>query len=911
MPTGRWYVTREQFLKTELIRQGSVLRSLYILLALAASAQAAPDTPGPSADGRITSRLEDRIIKSFDFDERKVGNYESMPRYWRQIRESGYPRFLEPRFDYEVGHTAPPSLRFTLAGGNLGAAYLAKDIDVHPNADYQITAWIRPSGLIHAGAYVTAYYLDHALRKIEASERSSLMVRGAGADEPWVLVTIHLPGGFENARWLGLSCRLEQMSERSVSADELRPIYYRDVHATAWFDDITILRLPRLTLELGAPGNVFTRQQALTCTARVADTDGAGLSSTLNISDADGLDIDTRVVPVVALDEPGPVLSLQNLASGWYRAVLSVRICDAITLRREQSFIRLNADLPTAKERRPGFGIILDPTAKLSTNVHLDLLRLLGPGEVKVPLWRRDMGEDVIVKGDPHLDDLLRVLHGDGMTLAAVLEDPPETLARICGHPKMTLLDVLGSPPDQWRPHLAFIIARYGPQIRAWQMGGEDSPAAPGDPRLAKALSNVRAELQPLIGPADLVVPQSLAQQRATAASPAVDIVSLTAPPHVSAAGLLEQMAAPQGSASLRRWATIEPPQRERYDRHIRLSELARRIITARESGIETVFLRQPWSIDTTEGDTSVAPGEDFIIYRTLAQALGGLKPDAPIWIGEGLHARLFVDDSDVGAIAAWTDGDGIGSIRTVLNIGPGARRIDMWGNVSDLQAAPGGQEIAVEAMPVIIAPVLVPRARALAGFAVVEPTFQATVNEQHRVLVLTNPRPSKLQGMLTLREPSGWQMQPRKIPLDIAPDEQARIDVAFELPSNQAVGDYVLQGRLLLEGDALDGLTMRAPLYVRTPGLDVSVVSSREGPGLTIFQRITNHTQESLNLQGAVLAAGRPRQCRVIANLAPGQTAVRQYQLDNAATLAGKPIRVSVEQVNGPLRHNTLLRLE
>jgi hypothetical protein len=889
------------------------MKSLCLVLALTTAAFAAPNTPDPAPGGLVSSRIEDRIIKSFDFDERKLGNYESIPRFWRQIRESGYPRFLEPCFDYEVGRTAPPSLRFALAGGNLGAAYLAKDINVHPNADYQVTAWIRPSGVVHARAYVTAYYLDHAVRKIDASERSSPFVQGAGSEEAWVQVSIHLPGGFENARWLGLSCRLEQMSEQAANPDELRPIYYRDIHASAWFDDITILRLPRLALSVSAPGNVSTAPQPLECTARVADTDGVGLDARLDVSDAAGRTLDTRAVPVVGLDDPSHRLTLPDLAAGWYRAVLTVRVCGSMALTREQSFVRLNPVLSTTNEDHRGFGIILDPCPELPVDIHESLLRTLCPGVVKVPLWRREMGDDAIVKGDPRLEDLLRVLHDDGIALVGMLEDPPETLARQCGHRMMTLLDVLCSPPDQWRPYLAFIIARYGPQIRAWQIGGEGETAASSDKRLATALSSVRAELQPLIGPSDLVAPQSLVQQPSAKGTPKADILSVSAPSQVSAAGLARQLALPQGSTPLRRWVTIAPLPFQHYDRDVRLCELARRIITARESGVETIFLRQPWRTRSSDDAVvSVAPDEDFIVYRTLAQALGGLKPDQPIWIGEGMQATLFVDDAgEVAAIAAWTEGDQACPTETVLDVGTGAKRIDMWGNVSDLKPTKGGKQLTVGAMPIIITPVPAARARALAGFAVLEPTLQVTVEEQHRTLVVSNPRPSKLCGTLLLQEPVGWRLQPRKIPLDVAPGTPARIDIAFTIPANQAAGDYSLQGRLLVEGDAIDGLTMRAPLQVRTPGLDVNVMTAREGAGLMIFQRITNRTPESITLQGAVLAAGLPRQTRVIAELAPDQTAVREYRIDNAAALVGKPVRVSVEQIGGPLRHNTLLHIE
>lgn len=67
----------------------------------------------------VSSKIRDRLTKAFDFDERAIGNYESMPAGWRQLNAVRYPRFLEPKFDMKVGHDAPPSFKLPLTGAVL------------------------------------------------------------------------------------------------------------------------------------------------------------------------------------------------------------------------------------------------------------------------------------------------------------------------------------------------------------------------------------------------------------------------------------------------------------------------------------------------------------------------------------------------------------------------------------------------------------------------------------------------------------------------------------------------------------------------------------------------------------------------------------------------------------------------
>ncbi|MFH1419608.1 MAG: NEW3 domain-containing protein [Planctomycetota bacterium] len=887
--------------------------SSFILSMISVALLAGPGSPASAGGDLVSSHIEDRVVKFFDFDE--PDHYESMPKYWRQMTEPafpGYPRYQEPAFDFDVGHTAPPSFRLSLSGGNIGAHYLAKDTSVHPRADYRITAWVRTSGLRRAGASVSAYYLDHALRKIEKSEQCTGTIRDEECGGDWTRLSIHLPGGFETARWIGLSCRIEQPPERTGGISEPRPINYRDALSTAWFDDITVLRLPQASIGLAAPGNVFLSGRPITCAARVADLDGAGLDAELEIVNAEGATVESHVIPVVGLDQPGVEIAVAEVPAGWYVARLSVRASGCDVLVEEQPFLRLSPDLPgTTANERAGFGVIIDTSVVPEDSVNAHLLAALSVTSAKVPLWRRDVDDDAVVKGDKKLDRWMSLLRGRGMTVVATLADPPGTLATLCGHPELTLLDVLTSPPNSWRPYLALTLSRHGAHIDAWQIGEDGRGSTMNDRRLGQAISNVRAELQPLIGPAALVAPASVVRQSPGENLP-VEVVSLMIPQQVSASRLSGQLSTPETGESVRLWATVEPPSADRYDRYGRLAELARRIAVARQSGVETVFVPQPWRAELAKDAVVVSPQEDFIICRTLAQGLGGLEPVTPVWLGDGVRAWLFADRARVaGTVVAWTEGDQAGPMSVLFDVGAAAERIDMWGKASQPQETEGGRAFQLEAMPVLIRPVSPQRVMALSSFQVSNPRLQATVEEQARDLVLSNPRSAKLHGTLRLRPPKNWRVRPERIPVDLAGGQSTSVPVSLNIPNNQAMGSYVLIGRLDAEGDALNGLTLRAPLRVESPGLDVSVLVRRDGDGLAIVQRVTNLTDESLNLRAILIAPGHARQGRLITNLAAGQTTTRQFEIEHTEGLAGKYMRVSVEQIGGPLKCNELIKLD
>ncbi len=895
------------------IREKTVPAISLISLSLIAVALGQPSdgSPGVSTTQLVSSRIEDRLIKRFDFDERGFGNYETMPMNWRRIEAPGHPRFLEPGFDLTVGHLATPSFKLPLAGGSLGCYYLAKDIHVHPDSDYQITAWVKTDKVAHARAYLTAYFLDHALQKIDSSERRSVVVRDSARNADWRSVDIVLPGGFMQARWIGLACHLEQPDEQRDGPKHPRPIHHQDIHATAWFDDITVWRLPQAVMTLGSVDHVFTHDQPIDCRVTVSDFDGRNMTARLSLLDVRGQVVQSHPVESVSAGRKPPAIPLIDIPAGRYTARLTVEAEGTELLRREQSFIKLNPPLTSIGRGHSGLGIVLGPAAAAHIGVTTGLLKVLSPDSVKLTVWRKKTDDEAIVWGDRNVDQLVNALHERGIDIVGILAEPPSSLVEQLGHPDHSLFDVLTAPASPWRSYLALLLTRYGERIQAWQLGDDRRPESIDPRQLVKAIANVRAELRPLVGASKLVAPHHVEWQLTDAARQA-DVISLTLPAHLVSSRLVEQLASISEHGDRRLWATVEPLDPVWFNPRSRWIEWARRLVVARQAGVDTVFVPEPWTIEHSEAGEVASPQIEAIYLRTLVQTLGRLAPQGPVWLDHGVAGWLFADKTtDTGAIVAWTDADEPSPRGIRFDAGPTAQRIDLLGNVAPLDAVEDGVRLEVDAMPIVIAPVSAGRARTVASFAVVPPNLEVTTEGHDCRLLLRNELPTRIAGVLHLEALAGWRVSPRRLVLDLASGQESSQPLKIIVPYNQPSGDFALLGRMDIENTKPARLNFRAPVFVRGADLDMNVVARLADSRLNIWQRITNRSGRALDLRSVVVYPDRLSASRTIRNLADGETTVREYELANAQSLVGRPIRVSVEAADGSLRQHQVITLD
>ncbi len=876
----------------------------WVFAALAAG----PTTPPIPSEGLTTARIGRRVVRTFDFDERRLGNFEAIPMNWRPIHAPGYPRFLQGTFDHHLGHEAPPSFRLTIEGGSVGSHYLAKDIPIHPGSRYRIAGWIRPDGLWRAGAYLTAYYLDDALRKIAQSQRRSETVRSNLDSNDWRQVIVELPAGEERARWIGLSCHVEEPPPPQ-DGGLIHPVHYRDARGGAWFDDIVVMRLPIVRMELDSRTGLYPPGVSPKCRIAVQDLDGEGLTIHFDVRDAAARTVLSRHLDGPSLLRTPQTATLDELPAGTYDVSLSVA-ADQIELCSLRRRIAQLSGRIREGPRADGFGVVLDASALEAPALVHELLAALSPAAAKLPLWRADLTDEEVVRGDPRADALIHSLAPLSISAIGVLEAPPERLAGQYERNQRSLWQILASDTRRWGPYLGFILTRHGEQISAWQIGADgDGIWGPDGPKPQQGLAGIRALMTPLIGDPRLAATR-LAHEDGAGVEGARDLWAVQIPEESASSRLRDQLGGSDDSSPF--WATVAALDEGRYERRARLAEFARRVVEARCCDAQIVFVPQPWRIIHDRSETFAEPFEEFILFRALADLLGGLKPAGDVRIASGAQGRLFASpDHCEGALVVWSDAVS-GPSRTVpMDLGDRANAHDLWGNRSRPRVERNEQLLTLAALPVVYYPVAPWRVRMLSDFALDRPTIEPRIEEHQRTLLLRNLHDETVSGLLRLDAPAGWRIRPEIVPIELPPGQSAAIPMALRIPSNQAAGDYALVARLETEDQRLPDLTLRAPIRIAVPGLDVNLMASRSGSALRVVQRVTNRTDGPLDLRCSVIAPGRPRVSQTLRNLAADQTALPEYLLDGAADLAGATIRVSVEEIGGSLRFNQVLTLD
>ncbi|MFQ5806217.1 MAG: hypothetical protein ACE5I3_07195, partial [Phycisphaerae bacterium] len=398
----------------------TVASSLCTLFAVSpAAAQLTGASPGtqPAPSAIETERVElYRLVKHFDFDEQKHGNYENTPMHWVQLRGDGLPTlYAKGGFDNEVGRDAAPSFRLDIATGNVAYEYQHLDLIVVPESDYVLVGYVRAAGLEFAAAFGAAYFVDRFGELIPGSQRISNPVRATGREpEPWQRVEIALPGEFPMAYALRLQFWiLQDYVWRKSDPREVDPIVRRDVYATAWFDDFSIYRLPRVQLRFSNPGGLVLPGRQEEFILEVNNATSQPLRAELRITDrasqlrhtqeldmpatTDLFDFAPPNFPTSRATSTGELAgtpdqhshmlavraALPELAPGVYTARLRLLGGCETLLERSTRFAVL-PKLPAEDRRHPDIGVDLGRWRRGEIEGLRELLTALGCGAIKI-----------------------------------------------------------------------------------------------------------------------------------------------------------------------------------------------------------------------------------------------------------------------------------------------------------------------------------------------------------------------------------------------------------------------------------------------------------------------------------------------------------------------------------------------
>jgi hypothetical protein len=412
-----------------------------------------------------------RIVSEFDFEERAF-NAEPVPRHWIRVIHSppfrekpGYPPWNESQFDDSVSRSGAYSVLIPARGGSGAMRLSGGVIAAIPGADYLVSVYVRTAGLEHARARVTARLLSDRLEPISDSESSSELIQ---SEAEWQRTQVTLYGDFIGAAWIQIDLELLQPLHQSNRTEIAGELFLEDFDAQAWFDDLTIIQLPRVRLSTNSDINIIEAPERPEISARVRDLTGERLEVDMHVLDIDGKTIAVRTFDA---DSRGGVIrwapDLEHF--GFHRVRLRVISDGREVAFDDLAFLWTPQRPEDTREGAESFGVSLHADRLNSITLAPEFLRAIGSGSVHLPLWpETDEHADIADRMgtlEPVLDELLD--HDIDVTLR-LIGAPPAIAAELRGDVDSPF-DLLDLPLERWSRYVDPALIRFGQRIKRWE----------------------------------------------------------------------------------------------------------------------------------------------------------------------------------------------------------------------------------------------------------------------------------------------------------------------------------------------------------------------------------------------------------------------------------------------------------
>ena len=635
-----------------------------------------------------------RLLKNFDFEERRLGNQEDLPMHWVKVHGPGLPHYVNGRLTRDRHRGGEYSFRFDLNGGSLIYRYEAGRIKAAPGEHYRIEGYCQTTVLSHARARISASIADAAGHALPQTECHSELYAAERESEPWKRLSVDLTADVATAN--SIVIQLELLQPMSYRADKPSDpaLFDQDIYGSAWWDDISVWQVPQVALQTKLPGNLFHHADALRLNLLVSDRSVSDLNAQVAVFDADGHEqfnwegtLDGGGIEKVGDGEFRLPLNLPSLSAGWYRAQAAVSSSGRRLAENELHLVVLPPDDRAEAQGDERFGLMATSVPFELWNALPQVLPLLPAGRVKLPVWSADGEVDESHAAD--FDRLLLALHRLHISPAACLCQPPPQLAAKLGGPGWAKL--AEAPPSDWQPALALLIARHATQVNAWQVGPEGADGSIQTSAMSETSRRIYEEFSRLLDKPDLTI------QWAAGHEPIADLpvsVGLTVPASLPPRELpayvqdvRKHIASPTGSPLKPMTIFLPLDSSAQYGRQERARRLAQKVVYALAAGVDRIDLPLPLDVHRGADGATLQPDELYPVVRTILSALSGVRYEGRVAAPAGIDAFLF-EGGGRKMLVIWGNADRFDVRALPLHLGERATKVDLWGNSTPLKRA-------------------------------------------------------------------------------------------------------------------------------------------------------------------------------------------------------------------------------
>lgn len=843
-----------------------------------------------------------RVLRTFDFEERSLGNAEDLPMHWVKVEGQGLPHYVNARLSSDRARSGSYSFRFDLDGGGLIYRLPAGQIAVSPGGHYRVEAYVQTTVLAHAKARLTAYFTDLDRHVLPQSIRHSEPYAATAEDQGWKRLGIELSADDQNTAFLVLELELLQPSQYAASTLGNRMIFEQDIRGSAWFDDVTVLQAPSVAMSTDRPGNVFRRSDPLRINVAVRDLFVADLSAQVIVKDAGGSQVYQHSAAMEGSGGTSPpgcksfVLALPDLPPGWYEASLAMSSGGQVVGGESIDLVMLPDDAPPlVPDQR--FGINATALPQAGWDELPALLPMLSAGRVKLALWSK--ASDMRQMDGDSFDRLLMKLSDLGIApTGCLLNLPPSVAAKL---PNGSWPAILDSDPALWRPSLLYLVARLGTHLDRWQLGADGSDEYVTDPRMRQVYQTVYREFSNLMSRPDLAMPWPAwyELQGELPATVAMSIPTFILPSELPL--YMQDINKHQGhDLSL----SLQLLDRDKYGRLAQIKDLAQRVVYALSAGATRIDLPLPFRI-TQEGDQIVKqPSEMLLVMRTLTSALAGAEYKGKVPLAEDVEAFLFDRDGE-GILVLWGKGSVDGVKTLAINLGRRPMSIDLWGNVTPLRArkigkSSGKLELSVSHMPTFLIDIDGVQAQLRASLSIDRPLVESSFEPHARRIRFVNPGKTQIAGTMKITAPPGWTINPPTFVFSLNPGEKFDREFSVSFPYNSFAGKKTLDCTFAMQDAESSSFSVPLTMTLGLSDVGMQTIAIRNGADVIVQQTVTNYGEKAVDYNAFAVLVGQARQERLVSNLTPGNTVVARYRFTDASGALDAHVRVGIKELQG-----------
>lgn len=831
---------------------------------------------------RLTSQhfMGATVVREFIFSDDEDLDQDDLPDGWLRRKGMPFPRYVDAMIDRSPPGLDHHALRYRVNGGP--AVYYSPLIRIDPHFNLAVTGKIQTAGLDQSAGVLSLSVLD--ARRERIARWLSPPVSGSRAWEQLVIGPLALP---PEATFVVLGCHL---------VDGLQT----DVRGDVWFTDLQVVRLP----------NLDWGKNPLACyladdTPFELDISFSGLEPQLDYElDLTARDIDGHVIartsrqilppalPQQQVEANTPLIpqtktiteswNLDRLDHGHYQIEATLKHDGVVVISKTRHVVRFNASERNTIAGEFGWSI-QTPLAGGVLDVLAALVDQTATHWVKYPVWET-------VNNPEAMGDTTRFLEqiaSQNVSVVGVFAEPPRELRALFADDWRGAAEVFSLPHDTWADSMQPALARYGSQIRRWQMGADNDLSFVDGLSTVVGFRIARSEIQ-TIGRGSQVGAAWSPDRKELARG--IDFLISPASPD------LPQR---QSAESPEQWVVVRSHDMAGRTPAERAGRLARNVVQMRSQGIDTVLHGEPFHPQAGLFRADGSPGDLFLPWRTLATSLTGKDYAGSFILPHRSENAIFLDDNEA-CMVLWNTRE----TTERAYLGENVMMVDLWGRET---IPPVDRLTGQHVLPASPSPIIIRKCSAALAKWRVETHFErgrckSEYGMHEDALVGVNTFPQGASGTVELLLPHDWEAEPRSTTFQLRAKEPWRIPFRFLLPATASLGNH--EAEIVFKIDADRHYEFRMPLVYRV-GLDditIEVIDRLLPDGrLEIEQRVSNQTapEEVVDFRCSLFVPGERRQRMTIPRLGDGLDK-KFYYLPDGARFDGQTLWLRLEQENG-----------